>query len=194
MCLVSLGDFFYGTEGSGRCAWDWISQLASINTGGGIGQWVREMGPVRNAVGKSRLWEVWEGEMYKDNFGNSGWKTLASGSSWRECSPLGSALLSAVVLVAQRNVSTLSPPVATSPCLQSQGFGSTHRHILPLASSGVPVISRCPSLACWKKKHLASQMLSLKTALIVAFRGVSPFNLAVNYRNQTSCFHMDYIH
>lgn len=178
MCLVSLGDFFYGTEGSGRCAWDWISQLASINTGGGIGQQVREMGPVRNAVGKSRLWEVWEGEMYKDNFGNSGWKTLASGSSWSECSPLGSALLSAVVLVAQRNVSTLSP----------------HRHILPLASSGVPVISRCPSLACWKKKHLASQMLSLKTALIVAFRGVSPFNLAVNYRNQTSCFHMDYIH
>lgn len=48
------------------------AQLASINTGGGIGQQVREMGPVRNAVGKSRLWEVWEGEMYKDNFGNSG--------------------------------------------------------------------------------------------------------------------------
>lgn len=45
-----------------------------------------------------------------------------------------------------------------------------------------------------KKGHLALKVLSLKTALVIAFREVSPFVLAVNYRNQTSHFHMVSIH
>lgn len=82
------------------------------------------------------------------------------------CNPLGFVLLSAV-----REL------WAPAPCLWAPASDTVHHHVLSLASAEVLVISRCPFLVCRKKSQLALQMLSPKTASVVAFVGLSPFLL-----------------